>query len=163
METSISRLPPATRRASSRLSCAGVAGAGWQPLACPRTLPVLGCGADTVKAPAGSGAGLHATAARHRGAKLAESGCKSGRDGSAASLGAAASRGAEGSVSPPPPDTSSQGQSRNGVGTSTHCVCLRLSQLLGTGVTFRNLQSLQLCWQLGFLSHLFCLLTAHLR
>lgn len=39
-------------------------------------------------------------AAATGGAKLAESGCESGRDGSAASLGAVASWGAEGSASP---------------------------------------------------------------
>lgn len=39
-------------------------------------------------------------AAATGGAKLAESGCESGRDGSAASLGAVASRGAGGSASP---------------------------------------------------------------
>lgn len=98
METSGSVLPAASGRASSRLSCVGVAGAGWQPLTCPRVLPVPGCGTDMVKAPVGLGsrAARHATS----GAKLAESGCESGRAGSAASLGAAASRGTGGSASP---------------------------------------------------------------
>lgn len=148
METSGSMLPAASRRASSRLSCAGVAGAGWQPLTCPRVLPVRGCGTDMVKAPVGLGsrAARHATS----GAKLAESGCESGRAGSAASLGAAASRGTGGSASPLLPDAFSQGRRGNGVGTGTCCLRLRLSRLHCTGTASRNLQSLQLCWQLGF-------------
>lgn len=161
MEMSGSTLPVASGQTSSRLSCAGVAGAGWQPLTRPRALPVPGCGADTVKAPVG----LRSRAARHAtsGAKLAESGCESGRAGSAASLGAAASRGTGGSASPLLPDAFSQGRRGNGVGTGTCCLCLRLSRLHCTGTASRNLQSLQLCWQLGlFLFFFFCLLTAHL-
>lgn len=98
-------------RASSCLSCAG-----WQPLARPRVLPVPGCGADTVKAPAGSEPGctprctppaepnLPSQDVRAAGTALQHPWC-------------CRIPGAGGSASPPPPDTFSQGH-RDGVGTA---------------------------------------------
>lgn len=97
-------------------SCAGVAGGGWQPLARPRGLlvPVPGCGADTVKAPAGSGR----QAARH---SCTEPNLPS-QDVRAAGTGLCSIPGCCrvpwcGGLG------CSRGRNGNGVGTGTRCVC----------------------------------------